>query len=231
LYSSSLLFACCIPPAYYCTPADNCMLTYLLTHSLPASSKSAHLWIRSTDTIHRKQMSLEAMCCCVTSQRMSQLSEQKKTHVTWPLPTVVWRHRGHKQNTASPIVACAYFGRGLQMTSFYCCLLEHDYGAVAWQWVFTLQYFSQLSSCDQPFNESSLVVQAVNIMEPDILITHLNTRHVLPRSPHEKLFVDICDISHNEGPSTSRLRGTSSFGLRRPSNKWFDVLALDGEPT
>jgi hypothetical protein len=44
------------------------------------------------------------------------------------------------ENTTSSIAACAYFGRGLEMTSFYCCMLEHVYGAVAWQWVFTLQY-------------------------------------------------------------------------------------------
>jgi hypothetical protein len=40
------------------------------------------------------------------------------------------------ENTAY-IVACVYFGRGLEMTSFYCYGLEYVYGAVAWQWVFT----------------------------------------------------------------------------------------------
>jgi hypothetical protein len=43
------------------------------------------------------------------------------------------------ENAAS-IVACAYFRRGLEMTSFYRRVLEHVYGAVAWQWVFTLHY-------------------------------------------------------------------------------------------
>jgi hypothetical protein len=46
----------------------------------------------------------------------------------------------YTENTASSIVASAYFWRGLEMTSFYCCVLEHVYGAVEWQWVFTLQY-------------------------------------------------------------------------------------------
>jgi hypothetical protein len=44
------------------------------------------------------------------------------------------------ENTVSSIVACAFFGRSLEMTSFYCCMLEYVYGAVVWQWVFTLQY-------------------------------------------------------------------------------------------
>jgi hypothetical protein len=43
-------------------------------------------------------------------------------------------------NTPSSIVARAYFGRDLEMVSLYCCVLEHVYGTVAWQWVFTLQY-------------------------------------------------------------------------------------------
>jgi hypothetical protein len=43
-------------------------------------------------------------------------------------------------NTASSTVACAYFERGLEMTFFYCRVLEHVYGAVAWQLVFTFQY-------------------------------------------------------------------------------------------
>jgi hypothetical protein len=61
---------------------------------------------------------------------------------------------GHAENTscdihstvadvtalASYTVACAYFGHGLEMMSFYCCMLECVYGAVAWQWVFTIQY-------------------------------------------------------------------------------------------
>jgi hypothetical protein len=45
------------------------------------------------------------------------------------------------ENAASSIVACAYLGRGLEMTSFYRCVLEHVYGAVAWRWVLTLQHF------------------------------------------------------------------------------------------
>jgi hypothetical protein len=57
-------------------------------------------------------MSRDAMHSCVTPQRMRQL-------------------RGHKENTTYPIVARSYFGRGLE---------KHVYGALAWQWVFTLQY-------------------------------------------------------------------------------------------
>jgi hypothetical protein len=44
------------------------------------------------------------------------------------------------EKTASPIVARTYFRRGPEMTSFYCCALEHVYGGVAWQWIFMLQY-------------------------------------------------------------------------------------------
>jgi hypothetical protein len=31
------------------------------------------------------------------------------------------------ENTSSSTVACAYFGLGLEMTSFYFCVLEHVY--------------------------------------------------------------------------------------------------------
>jgi hypothetical protein len=63
LYSSSLLLACLLHssslPLY-----SGRLLTYLLTHSLPAYSESAHLWRRSTDTTHRKHMPRDAMHYC-----------------------------------------------------------------------------------------------------------------------------------------------------------------------
>jgi hypothetical protein len=102
------------------------LLTHSLTHSLPASLESAHLWRRSTDTPHRKQISRDAMQHCVRWQHMRYLC-------------------GQKENTASPIVVRAYFGRGPEVTSFCCCVLEHVYGAVAWQWVFALQYIEFFS--------------------------------------------------------------------------------------
>jgi hypothetical protein len=124
LYSSSVLIACCTPPPYDCTPADTYLFTYLLTHSLTYSPHVRNLLIYEDAARTRliENMSREAVHCCVTSQRMRHLA-------------------GQKENTATSIVACAYFGLGLKMMSSYFCVLEHIYGAVEWQWVFTLQYF------------------------------------------------------------------------------------------
>jgi hypothetical protein len=71
---------------------------------------------------------------------MRQLRGQKENtyHVT--ATCCYLTQRGHKENTASPIVAWAYFGRDLEMMSLYCCVLEQVYGAVAWQRAFTLQH-------------------------------------------------------------------------------------------
>jgi hypothetical protein len=69
---------------------------------------------------------------------------EERTRITGNTCHVTTTHRCvtslRARKTASSIVACAYFGRDLQMTSFYCCVLEHVYRAEAWQWVFTLQY-------------------------------------------------------------------------------------------
>jgi hypothetical protein len=47
------------------------------------------------------------------------------------------------ENTASSIVACADFGRGLGTMSFYCCVLEHVYGTVAWYNMFSSKLISK----------------------------------------------------------------------------------------
>jgi hypothetical protein len=87
LYSSVLLkpFACWSATASCYTPAA----CYLLSHSLPTYEDAAR-------TRLTENMSRDAMHCCVTSQRVRRL-------------------HGQKENTASPTVACMYFGRRLAM--------------------------------------------------------------------------------------------------------------------
>jgi hypothetical protein len=117
LYSWSLLLSCRTPlrnltttPSAYCCTPAG----HCLLRNLITYEDAARTHLTentSRDTMH----------CCVTSPSMCRLS-------------------GHKENAASCTVMCAYFGRGLQMTSFYCYLLERVYGADVWQWVFTLKY-------------------------------------------------------------------------------------------
>jgi hypothetical protein len=112
LYSSSLPLYSGRLLLYSCWQ----LLTCLLTHSLPASSESAHLWRRSTDTPHRKHVTWR-YALCVTSQRMRQLRGQKENtcHMTATYCCVTSRRK--KENTASLIGPPACFGRGPEMTS------------------------------------------------------------------------------------------------------------------
>jgi hypothetical protein len=136
LYSSDLLLACLL--------YSSSLLLYscrLLTHSFNCPLLRNLLTYEDAARTRLTETTRHIMLCKLWRHSACAICANKKnTHFTWPLPTVLWCHRGHKENAASPIVACAYFGRGLEMTSFYCCVLEHIYGAVAWQWVFMLEY-------------------------------------------------------------------------------------------
>jgi hypothetical protein len=84
--------------------------------------------------------SRDVMHSCVTSQRMLQLRGQKE-NVSCDLYLLLCDSPRTQRKHSFPIVARKYFGRGPEMTSFYSCMLEHVYGALAWQRVFLLQYF------------------------------------------------------------------------------------------
>jgi hypothetical protein len=127
LYSSSLLFACCAPPSYYCTPADNCLLAYY-NNSLTHCPLLQNLFTHEDTARTRFTENVCHMTLCTVVWRHSTCAScagKKERHIMWPLATVVWCHRGHKENTTSPSVSCTYFGHGLEMASFYCCALEH----------------------------------------------------------------------------------------------------------
>jgi hypothetical protein len=69
---------------------------------------SVHLYRRGTNTVLQKTYHMIAI-----QPGHWRSGWTDRPHITWPLLAVVWRHRRRKENTASPIVAFVYFGRGL----------------------------------------------------------------------------------------------------------------------
>jgi hypothetical protein len=156
LYSSVLLklTACLLySSAYDCAPADNCLLTQSLTISF-------WVWISYIDAertrTRRKYVTWYPHSLLRDVTAPAPAVRTRREHVMWHSRCCCWRQSSFArwtdtENTASSTIACAYFGDGLDMTFIYCCLLERVYGAVAWQWVFTLQYeFSKSSYLSKP---------------------------------------------------------------------------------
>jgi hypothetical protein len=60
--------------------------------------------------------------------------DPQQTHITWSLPTLVCRHRGHGKHSF-----------------LYCCVLDHVYRAVTWQRVGQIRY--NMNRSDNQANE------------------------------------------------------------------------------